>query len=133
MREHTALRSAIGGAIPALLGLVLVVACALAAASPAVVGDRQGSLDTGGGSLRVVLHVSADKDGKLTATMDSPDQGATGIDITAISFAWPDLHFEVQKIGSSYDGKTNKDNSEISGTWKQGSASLPLIFKRISK
>lgn len=133
MRQHKAFRLAMGAAMAALLRFVLVVACALAASSPAVVGDWQGSLDTGGGSLRVVVHISSDKDGKLTATMDSPDQGATGIEVTSVSFKDPDLHFEVPRIGGSYDGKTNKDVTEISGTWKQGSASLPLTFKRVSK
>jgi hypothetical protein len=30
----------------------------------------------------------------------------------------------------SYDGTMNKDNSEITGTWKQGGATLSLILKR---
>jgi len=109
-----------------LTGLVL----ASPAPAPAVVGDWNGALNTGGGSLRIVIHVSQDKDGKLTATMDSPDQGATGITITSISYKEPNLHFELGNFGASYDGTMNKDNSEIAGTWKQSGTSLPLSFKR---
>jgi hypothetical protein len=35
--------------------------------------------------MRVVLHVSEGNEGKLTATLDSPDQGAPGIPITTIT------------------------------------------------
>src|SRR5580692_142985 len=113
MRQHRVVRLALGAAISTFLGLVLAVSSALGASSSGVVGDWQGSLDTGGGSLRVVVHISSDKDGKLTATLDSPDQGASGIEVSTVSFKDPDLHFEIEKIGGSFDGKINKDNSEI--------------------
>lgn len=101
--------------------------------APSVVGDWQGTLATGSSSLRVVLHVTQDSDGKLSGTIDSPDQGATGIAISSISFKPPDLHFEIQRIASSYDGKMSKDNLEIAGEWKQGGGSFALTFKRTSK
>jgi hypothetical protein len=133
MKRNQMLRLGVRAVMSVFLGVAFVAASALAAPSPAVVGDWQGSLTTGGGSLRIVVHISADKDGNLTATMDSPDQGATGIAVTSVSFKDPDLHFEVQNIGGSYDGKINKDNSAITGTWQQGTASLPLILTRVSK
>jgi len=77
--------------------------------------------------------VAQDKDGKLTATMDSPDQGATGIAISSITYKEPALHFEIERFGAGYDGTMNKDNSEIAGNWKQGGVSLPLTFTRVSK
>jgi len=120
-------------ALPVLVALALGLSAGLAASTPAVVGDWEGALNTGNRSLRVVLHVSEDKEGNLNATLDSPDQGATGIAISTINFKQPDLHFEIQRMGASYDGKINKDNSEIAGQWKQGGASLPLTFKRATK
>jgi hypothetical protein len=33
---------------------------------------------------------------------------------------------------ASYDGAMNKDNSEITGTWKQGGETVSLILKRVS-
>jgi hypothetical protein len=32
---------------------------------------------------------------------------------------------------ASYDGAMNKDNSAITGSWKQGGATLSLILKRV--
>jgi len=118
-----------------LLGILFITAAAsLAAAPPGVAGDWQGTLDTGGGNtLRVVVHISQDKDGKLSGAVDSPDQGASGIEITAITYKEPDLHFEVGSIGGSYDGKMNKESSQIAGDWKQGGGSLPLALKRLTK
>jgi hypothetical protein len=102
-------------------------------ASPAVVGDWNGAISTGGSSLRVIVHVAQDKDSKLTATMDSPDQGANGIAISSITFEGAVLHFEITRFGAAFSGTMNKDLSEIAGDWKQGSASFPLTFKRAIK
>jgi hypothetical protein len=76
-----------------------------------------------------VVHISAAQDGSLNGTIDYPDQDTSGILITAITYKEPTLHFECSSIQGSYDGTMNKDNSEITGTWKQG-AGLSLILKR---
>lgn len=130
MRKHQGMAALLGTL--ALLVLLNMTAAASPAA-PGVVGDWNGSISTGSASLRVVIHVSQDKDGNLTAMMDSPDQGASGIAITSITFKEPALHFEIQRFGAAYDGTLNEGGSEIAGNWKQGSASLPLTFKRTGK
>jgi hypothetical protein len=117
-----------------LLGILFMTGAVSLAAGPAVAGDWQGTLDVGGGNtLRIVVHISQDKDGKLSGAIDSLDQGASGIEITAITYKEPDLHFEVGSVGGSYDGKMNKENSQLTGEWKQGGASLALSLKRITK
>lgn len=50
-----------------------------------------------------------------------------------MTYKEPDLHFDIESIGSSYDGKMNHDNSEITVDWKQSGITLPLVFKRRSK
>ena len=112
-------------------GFASLPAQARAEKAPAIVGDLEGTLDAGAqGKLRVVLHVTQAKDGSLSATMDSPDQDATAIPITTITYKEPALHFESDPIKGSYDGKMNKENSEIAGDWTQGGGTLPLVFKR---
>ena len=64
---------------------------------------------------------------------DTPDQDTTGIAIDLVSYQDPDLHFAIGSIGSSFDGKMIRDNSEVSGEWKQSGLSLPLVFKRRAK
>ena len=76
------------------------------------------------------MNISTAGDGTLSGTIEYPDQGTSGILITAITYKEPTLHFESSPIQASYDGTMNKDNSEITGKWKQGGATLSLILKR---
>src|SRR5215471_21792693 len=85
MNKHQTRRLIVRAVLPVFAALLLVISAALGAPVPAVVGDWQGALSTGNGSLKVVLHVSEGKNGKLAATLDSPDQATTGIAISAIS------------------------------------------------
>lgn len=115
------------------LALVIWAGSVFAASAPAVVGDWEGALDTGNGSLRVIIHIAQAQGASLTGTLDSPDQGAAGIAISSVSYKEPTLQLEIEQLRSGYEGKLNKDNSEITGQWKQGSASLPLTLKRVAK
>ncbi len=96
---------------------------------PAIAGDWAGTLKAGPAELRLVLHITEAKDGSLTATLDSVDQGANGIPINAITFKDGKLNLDVQAVKGTYDGTVNKDASEIDGTWSQGSP-MELNFKR---
>ena len=130
MKQHH--RLGLWTSLTGVLAFTLALSAVLAASAPAVVGDWEGALDAGNGhSLRVVAHFAQAKDDSLTGTLDSPDQGATGIAIT-IGFPQPDVHFDIEQFGCSFEGKINKENSEIAGQWKQGGASLPLTFKRVA-
>lgn len=135
MKKKQAARMAVRMMTLAVVAGTAVLRAALGAPAPvpAVVGDWNGAVSAGNSSLRVVLHVSQDKGGNLIATLDSPDQSASGIAITSITFKDPNLHFESESIGGTYDGKINKDNAEIAGEWKQNGVTAPLTFKRAEK
>ncbi|PYJ86907.1 MAG: hypothetical protein DME22_03525 [Verrucomicrobia bacterium] len=96
-------------------------------------GAWQGSLKVSLTELRLVLKVSKSGEGKLTGTMDSIDQGARDIPIDKIDYKEDTVHLELKKIGGTYDGKMSENGSEITGDWKQGGQSLPLVFKRLEK
>jgi uncharacterized protein len=93
-------------------------------------GDWLGTLDTGMGTLRVVLHIVNTTEG-LTATMDSPDQNAKGIPVTSITRKASALKVEVKTVGGSYDGTIASDLDSLSGTWTQGGKNFPLVLKRV--
>ena len=113
-----------------ILELGLVPARTMAADPTPIVGNWEGTLDPGAQpKKKIVVHISASQDGSLSGTIDYPDQDTSGIVITAITYKAPILHFESTGTGS-YDGTMNKDNSEITGTWKQGAAGVSLILKR---
>lgn len=92
-------------------------------------GAWAGTLDTGMAKLRLVLHLTNTEDG-LVATLDSLDQGANGIPVTAVTRNGSVLKLDVKGIGGAYDGQLDKSLSTVEGTWTQGGRSWPLVFKK---
>jgi hypothetical protein len=133
MNMHRVLRFGFSAGLVTMIASTLVLGAMTTASVSAAIGDWDGKIDTGSGSLRVLVHISQGADGKLTGSLDSPDQDATGIAIDSVNYKEPDLQFAIERIGSTFDGKINRDNSEITGEWKQSGRSLPLVFKRRSK
>jgi hypothetical protein len=95
-----------------------------------IAGDWQGTLNTGMGELRLVLHITKGTDDALKATLDSIDQpGANGIPVSSITLKDSKLNLEVTAVNGTYEGKVAADGKTIAGTWDQGRA-MPLEFKR---
>ena len=95
-------------------------------------GDWKGTLNAGGTKLDLVLHITG-KDSALGATLDSPDQGATGLSIDSITVTGKSLRFEMKSLGANYEGVFSPDASQIEGQFSQQGQRLPLTFKRIAK
>jgi len=112
------MRRSMMGKLALLFALVLALS-PLATAQAPVAGDWKGVLM---GQLHIVLHISSAKDGTLTATMDSVDQGANGIPVTTITLKDGKLSMTVDAVHGTYEGTVNKDATEIDGTWSQGQA-----------
>jgi pimeloyl-ACP methyl ester carboxylesterase len=91
-------------------------------------GAWEGTLNVGQ-KLRLVLHLTTTKDG-LTATLDSPDQGAAGIAASSARREGATLTVEIANIGAKYQATIAKDFSAIDGTFSQGGGSFPLALKR---
>jgi dienelactone hydrolase len=135
-------RSILGAVLVVWFGSVMSIAALAQAAAPAVAqskaapgvagleGEWQGTLDAGGTKLRVVLKVTRNGEGKLTATLVSLDQNAKEVPVSAIEQSGDDVKVEVAAAGGSYAGKMSVGGMEIAGEWKQGGVSLPLVFKR---
>jgi pimeloyl-ACP methyl ester carboxylesterase len=112
--------------------LVLLASGCKAVPAKGVVGLWQGMLKVPGTELRVVFQINKAEDGKLPATMSSPDQGAVCIPVEECSFSSGKLKLTVKSIAGGFEG-TLKGDSIIEGTWTQGGASLPLVLRRIEK
>jgi pimeloyl-ACP methyl ester carboxylesterase len=91
-----------------------------------------GTIKAGAADLRIAFHVSA-KDDKLSATLDSLDQGVKGLKVSDITFKDGVLRMEVKLAGAVYEGKLNNEGTEIAGTWMQGGVKVPLTLKRVDK
>jgi len=120
-------------AVAVLLALSLVVAFAATQEQTAPVkpeGHWRGTLDAGTAKLDLILHVVR-KDGTLTATLDSPDQGATGLAVDSITVSDKSLRFEMKSLGADYEGVFSSDGSQIEGEFRQQGQRFPLTFKRV--
>ncbi len=78
--------------------------------------------------LRIVFHLKVDN-GKLSATLDSPDQGATGIACSSANIKDDSLLISIDVAKANFRGKIISDTM-ITGMWLQGPASFPLTLKR---
>ena len=119
-------------AVAFLLALSLAVAVAATQEQTAPVkpeGDWRGTLDAGAAKLDLILHIVR-KDGTLTATLDSPDQGATGLAVESITVSGKSLRFEMKSLGAEYEGVFSSHGSQIEGEFRQQGQKLPLTFKR---
>ncbi len=100
---------------------------------PGIEGIWEGRLQIPGIELSIVFHISATTEGKLIATMDSPDQGVTEIGVDRVTLKENDLNLQVQSIGGTFQGKVNEDFTLIDGIWQQSGMSFKLLLQRAEK
>jgi pimeloyl-ACP methyl ester carboxylesterase len=129
--EHPARKD--GSDMLAMRTILIVAALVLGIAPPVaaqdLVGDWRGTLKAGAAELRLVLHVVR-RNGELSATLDSIDQGANGIPVTSIALKGTTVTFVIESIQGSYEGRINTEGTAIDGMWSQAGAMLPLMLER---
>jgi hypothetical protein len=91
-------------------------------------GTWAGNLDANGTILRLVLKLSNQAGGAATGTLVSVDQGGAEIPVVAVIQTGTHLKLVVRSISGTYEG--DMKDGQLTGTWSQGSGSLPLVFKR---
>ena len=111
--------------------LVLALVSSAPAAQAQIVGDWRGTLESPAGSLPVIFHLS-EVDGNLTATLDSPSQGATGIPVDSVVFDDGHLSLRIVAIDGGYEGDLESDDT-IVGSWSQGGITLDLTLERTTE
>ena len=118
---------------PLVIAMVLLAGIVFAQAPTpqGLAGEWRGTLDTGVGSLPLVLHVKAAADGKLSATLDSTAQGAYGIACDNVALSGSKVSFDVPAVHGNYSGTLSADGKALSGTWTQNKP-LKLVLKQIA-
>jgi len=82
--------------------------------------------------LRLVLDVSEPTPGKVVATVDSIDQGASGIPVNDFTAADGKLKFEMKALKASYVGALKPDG-KYHGTFEQAGMKMTLVLERIKE
>jgi pimeloyl-ACP methyl ester carboxylesterase len=93
------------------------------------VGTWKGKLKVGAQSLMLVLNIQSNA-GVLSASIDSPDQGAKDIPVSSISVEGMKITVESTAIRAVFEATISADGKSMSGLWKQGGANLPLQLEK---
>ena len=109
------------------LALALLLFCGVANAQSSVEGSWNSTLNVQGTKLRLVFHITQ-KDGKYSAKLDSPDQGAKGISCGKVTFEEPKLTIEMPALQAKYEGTLS--GNTISGSFSQMGQTFPLKLVR---
>ncbi|WP_079702322.1 alpha/beta hydrolase family protein [Daejeonella lutea] len=105
---------------------ILLVVTFTTLAQP-ISGQWSGTLNAGAMKLKVVFHITKTESG-YSSTMDSPDQGAMKIPVTATTFEAPNLKLEISKLQIEYKGVLKNDT--LSGTFIQSGMPIPLTLTK---
>jgi len=101
-------------------------------AAQKLAGTWTGTLEAGA-SLRLRVNITKTSGDAAAGTMDSLDQNANGIPLSAITLKDGKVRFEVRGVGGTYEGTLAADGATVTGEWQQGGGTLPLEFKKASK
>lgn len=95
-----------------------------------VAGSWIGSLKAGAISLRIIFNLTPAGKDSLTVTMDSPDQGVKNLKIGPATVTDGNLRILALMMMGEYNG-TVKNDTLITGTWKQAGQSFPLDLVKL--
>lgn len=98
---------------------------------PNLQGAWEGVIHNGHFSVRVIFHFSRNG-AAWTGTLDSPDQGATGLVLSKVELDGNKLQIQLKAPPATYSGTLNPGATEIAGTWNQNGASVLLNLHRSS-
>jgi len=111
----------------ALLFALFPLSAAHAQASK-IAGDWEGVFVDG---RHLLLHFTAETPTLLTGTIDSPDQGASDIPLSDITFKDGVLSATVAMVQGVYKATLSADGNTLTGTWTQGGGDpKPMVFTR---
>ncbi len=109
--------------------MLCLVAMLMTGTLPAqeITGSWSGRISVSGIKLRLVFHIQQSEQG-LSATLDSPDQGAKGIPCDTVTFNPFALRIVMRSLGASYDAVLANDT--LKGTFSQMGMKMPLDMVR---
>jgi len=117
-------------ALTSLLVLTLSTLVSTTAQAQELTGDWLGTLETPGGNLRLLVTITEDETGELTAVMESLDQApGRKIPVSTVEIDPDHLHFEIAGMGASFTGEWVVETESYDGEFNQG-LTLPMSMRR---
>lgn len=113
------------------LALFLVLGALPTTAQEELVGSWEGLIG-GAPSMRTVLHLTLDAEGRLGGTVDSPEQNAFGLGVSEATFGQGAFSFRVPVSNGAWEGRLDQASGKLIGIWKQRGAELEFILERVA-
>ncbi len=86
-----------------------------------------------GFELLLIVRAKLEAHKPPVATLDSPDEGLSGLELSSVVVDDSRFAFELKVSAAKFDGKMNESKTEATGTWTQRGAVLPLSFAKKDK
>jgi len=113
-----------------LFGFLLLCAANALYAQKKLAGNWQANVGNASAPIRLIFHFT-ETNGKITGTMDSPDQGSVGNPIKEVKLNRDTLLVDMSDIGIQYTGFLATQDS-IAGKWHQAGRTMTIPFNRMS-
>ena len=105
----------------------------LASSGQSLNGNWEGTLDAMGKKIPLVFHINIEKDGKYSATFDSPTQQAFGLACSDVIVHADSVVILMAVVNGKYKGILDAGKKQLTGQWSQGGQLMPLNMKRTNE
>lgn len=97
-----------------------------------IAGHWEGAIKLPSGALNISVDFASSPDGKLSATITIPQQGAKDLPLANVGFDNGEVAFSLPNVPGDpkFRGKLSADGQKIEGTFSQGGANLPCALER---
>lgn len=99
----------------------------ITAENEVILGIWEGTLDAGGTALRLVFNINREN-GAIVSTMDSPDQGVTGIKVDSTILRDNVMTLYVDAINGAFTGTLKGNTAE--GKWVQSGMEFEMVLNK---
>ncbi len=115
-----------------LLALLFCSTGVAALQPPSIAGHWEGAITLPNGTLSISVDFSAAADGKLSATMTIPQQGAKDLPLANVSHNGTEVGFDLPNVPGDpkFRGKLTADGMKIEGIFSQGGGNLACVLER---
>jgi len=113
-----------------LIGFFIAVFAPAFSNAQSQAGNWEGTLDAAGKKIPIIFHISSGKDGKYSATFDSPSQQAFNLACGEVTVHSDSVVVQMPVINGKYSGLLKAGGKELIGKWHQGGMSMPLNLVR---
>lgn len=110
-----------------IIAIAMTVLISFASSAANLVGQWKGNLKVGQQLVPIIFNV-AQTSNNLSATMDSPLQGAKGIPVKSLEVNGSKVAFYIAAAGARYEA--NFEGGKLVGTWNQNGQSFPLKMQQ---